>query len=190
MAELARDDRLRQGAGISIAERPARACIDLRGDVTDARFVHAVESVTDLRPPSQGLAAASGLLASLLWLGPDEWLVVSETQASGELCARLRQALRGVHAAVTEVGDARIVYAVAGPNARDVFAKGCPLDLHPRAFRPGQCAQTLLGKVSVLIHQVGQDPAYEVYVARSFADYAWAWLVTAAGEYLDGSEGK
>jgi len=35
----------------------------------------------------------------------------------------------------------------------------------------------------VLIHQVSDAPAYELYVLRSFADYLWRWLEDAAREY-------
>jgi sarcosine oxidase subunit gamma len=35
----------------------------------------------------------------------------------------------------------------------------------------------------VLIHQVDDAPAYDVYVLRSFAEYLWLWLEDAAKEY-------
>ena len=103
------------------------------------------------------------------------------------LLASLREALAGVHAAITDVTDGRVAFRVAGPSARDVLAKGCPLDLHPRAFPPGRCAQSLLAKASVLIHLVDDDPergpSFDVYVARSFAQYLWTWLEDAGREY-------
>ena len=184
MPEGSFPDRRIQSGSITLVERPVTACVDLRGNGRDERFVRAVSSVTDLAPPLEPGTTATGLFASLLWLGPDEWWLTSDSQSGGELAARLRQALRGVHAAVTEVGDGRIVYAVAGSRARDVLAKGTPLDLHPRALAPGRCAQTVLAKLSVLIHLRAADPVFDVYVARSHADYAWAWLANAAREYL------
>jgi sarcosine oxidase, subunit gamma len=76
---------------------------------------------------------------------------------------------------------------VAGPSARDVLAKGTPLDLHPRAFPPGRCAGTLLAKASVLIHLLDDDAergaSFDVYVARSFAHYVWTWLEDGGREY-------
>ena len=72
---------------------------------------------------------------------------------------------------------------MTGPNARDVLAKGCPLDLHPSVFRPGDCAQTLLAKANVTLRCVDDAPSYELTVRRSFADYAAPWLQDAALEY-------
>jgi sarcosine oxidase subunit gamma len=76
---------------------------------------------------------------------------------------------------------------VGGSNARAVLAKGCPLDLHERAFAAGRCAQTLLAKVPVLVHRAGVEPTFEIHVARSFRDYAWVWLQAAASEYATGA---
>lgn len=171
------------GPGLLIVERPGLACVNLRGDARDAKFVRAVASVADLEPPQVPNTVASGLLASLIWLGPDEWLMTSETQHGDELARRLLQAFAGLRAAATEVGDGRIVYALSGVHARSVLARGCSIDLHPRVFRTGQCAQTLLAKAAVLIHQRAPEPLYDLHVARSFAGYAWEWLANAAREY-------
>jgi sarcosine oxidase subunit gamma len=160
------------------------ACVNLRGQSQDARFMRAVASVTAAPPPVQACTSVSGLFGSILWLGPDEWLVVSESQAGGEIVARLRQALRALPAAATDVSDARIVYALAGENARAALAKGCSIDFHAREFPPGRCVQTLLAKVAVLIHARAAQ-SFEVHVARSFADYAWAWFENARAEYAN-----
>ena len=182
MPELDGQVRRFAAAGIAIEERAPCSGIDLRGDVRDTRFVRAVQSVTDLRPPADAGDVASGLLASILWLGPDQWLVLSDTQAGEGLAASLRAALQGIPSAVADVGHARIVYAVSGSNARCVLAKGCPLDLHERAFPLGRSAQTLLAKVPVIIHRTGAEPKFDLFVARSLRDYAWDWLQSAASE--------
>jgi sarcosine oxidase subunit gamma len=102
------------------------------------------------------------------------------------LQSALRDALAEVHSAVTEVSDAHVALRVAGPSARDVLAKGTPLDLHPRAFPPGSCARSLLAKASVAIHLVDNDrdrgPVFDIYAARSFAHYLWMWLEDAGRE--------
>jgi sarcosine oxidase subunit gamma len=122
-----------------------------------------------------------------LWLGPDAWLLTCPPDQTIQLAGRLRTALADVHAAVTDVSDGRVALRVAGPSARDVLAKGCPLDLHLRAFATGACAQSLLAKASVLIHLLGDDarrgPTFDLYVGRSFAHYILAWLEDAGREY-------
>lgn len=72
---------------------------------------------------------------------------------------------------------------MSGARARDVIAKGCPLDLHPRVFGPGHCAQTYFDRAGIMILQTSTAPSFELIVRRSYADYLWAWLTDAASEY-------
>jgi sarcosine oxidase subunit gamma len=191
MSEARTQLRTLAAGGVAVVEQPVNCALSLRGDPADARFVRAVESVTDLRLPGAAGAMASGLLASILCLGPDEWLVLSETQPGPALLASLRKALGGLAAAITDVGDARVVYAVSGSNARALLAKGCGLDLHERTFAPGRCAQSVLAKVPViLVHRSGVPPVFDLYVARSFRDYAWDWLQAAALEYATAADAR
>jgi sarcosine oxidase, subunit gamma len=173
--------------GVRLAERQGLGKIDLRGDPQDRSFVAAVGRVLDLLLPGEpGTSAAKAQIAAL-WLGPDQWLVTCPAEDVPALIDSLREALADIHAAITDVTDGRVAFRVAGPSARDVLAKGCPLDLHPRAFAFGSCAQSLLAKAAVLIHLLEDDPergpSFDVYVARSFAHYLWLWLEDAGREY-------
>ena len=91
--------------------------------------------------------------------------------------------LVGQHFAVSDVSDSRAVIGIAGINARDVLMKGCSLDLHPRVFKAGDCAQSGFARCHMLLHQINDIPTYDVYIHRSFSDYAWRWLEDAAREY-------
>jgi sarcosine oxidase, subunit gamma len=115
-----------------------------------------------------------------LWLGPDEWLVVSEPGSEAAIEAELRAA--GA-ASVVDVSANRTTLVLAGPRARDVLMKGCALDLHPRAFGPGRCAQTQIARTQVILEQTGDEPAYRLYVRPSFAAHLAAWLVDAMEEF-------
>lgn len=176
-AEAARE------ADISLGERPHRCKIDLRGNASDPGFLDAVEGVTGLRLPVEPNTTATAGDLSALWLGPNEWLIVGPAGRERDLAGRLRDALQGHHAAVTDVSEARTVIAVAGPSARDLLAKGTTLDLHPRVFGPGRCAQSGIAKTVMILHQLDDRPTFEIYVANSFADYLWTWLEHAAAEY-------
>jgi len=62
------------------------------------------------------------------------------------------------------------------------------LDLHPRAFPVGHCAQTHFAHAGALICLWDERPAFELVVRRSFADYLWQWLLTAARDMALGIE--
>jgi sarcosine oxidase subunit gamma len=179
-------DRL-EPRGIRLCERLDLGKIGLRGDPGERAFMTGVGRVLDLLLPTEPNTSATKGSITALWLGPDEWLLTCPIDDTAFFVNSLRQALNGTHCAITEVSDGRVAFSLAGPSARDVLAKGCPLDLHPRSFTSGSCAQSLLAKASVLIHLVEDDPAagpaFEVYVARSFSQYLWAWLEDAGREY-------
>jgi len=173
-------------AGIYLGERPSRGQLNLRGDATDAEFSEAVTTALGTALPTVPNTAAVGAGATALWLGPDEWLVVTEAARAAKMVAALEVAVAGRHAAVVDVSEGRAVIGLAGARAREVLMKGCSVDLHPAAFAPGACAQTRLARAAVLIYHTGDaqgGPAYDIYVGRSFADYLWRWLEDAAAEY-------
>jgi len=110
---------------------------------------------------------------AVLWLGPDEYLVVA---ADGDDVSEV------TGESVVDVSANRTTIELSGPHARDVLEKGMSIDLHPRAFGPGQCAQTLLARAQVILRQVDEKPTYHVLVRGSFAPYLADWLVDAAKE--------
>ena len=122
---------------------------------------------------------------SLLWLGPDEWLVVAPDGVQGEIERELREALAGagIWGSVVDVSDQRAGFELAGPSAGDVLAKGCSLDLDPRSFGPARCAQTLLGRAPVILWRPGAPPLWRILVPSSFAPYLEDWLLDAVEEH-------
>jgi len=170
-------------AGIVSAERVFLGHINLRGKLDDPRFAAAVASVIDVNVPEKPNTVTLGSDCTAYWLGPDEWLIVTPGEREAAVARDLRTALSDCMAAVTEVSGGQTVIALGGRSVRDLLAKGCPLDLHPRAFGVDRCAQSHLAKAPMLIHQVDARPSFEIIVRRSFADYLWLWLIDAAEEY-------
>ncbi len=103
-----------------------------------------------------------------MWFGPDEWLIVAEGEAP-DLLPRLERAVAGHRASVNDLSSSRVIIEIGGSAARDLLAAGCGLDLHPRVFGPGQCAQTLLARVPVILDQLDAAPQCRVFVRRSYA---------------------
>jgi sarcosine oxidase subunit gamma len=151
--------------------------------VGDAGFLGAVESVTGCRPPAKSNTVARGNGYDVLWLGPDEWLVRSQQPQAPVAEDKLVEALQGQFASAVDIGSGWTVLEVSGEKVRDVIARGCPLDLHPRILAPGQCAQSHYFKASIVLVPVADD-AYEIVVRRSFADYFVRIMLDAAEPLL------
>jgi sarcosine oxidase subunit gamma len=118
-----------------------------------------------------------------LWLGPDEWLITAPDGAVPELLSWINHAAADRRAQVTDLSASRIVIEIAGPRARALLEKGCGLDLHPRAFTPGSCAQTLFAHLPVILDQTSAMPSYRLFVRRSAARWLCDWLIDAAEEF-------
>ena len=119
-----------------------------------------------------------------VWLGPDEWLLSSTTEAAEELEARMRAAVLPLGGSAADVSAQRIGLRLTGARVRDVLAKGCSIDLHPRVFGRGSSAQTTLGRAGVVLLALsGTGNEYLVLVRSSFAGYLADWLLDAALEF-------
>jgi sarcosine oxidase, subunit gamma len=169
-------------AAVSLSDGGFLGQLSLRG-AADATFLAAVESAIALAPPREPNRVAENSESRILWLGPDEWLVVTPEDKSEVYWKKLLELLDGQHSAVVDVSEARAVIGISGPKARETLAHGCSLDLHTRVFRTGQCAQTLLARIPIVLHQRDNVPSYDIYVQRSLAEYLWNWLEDAAGPY-------
>lgn len=162
--------------GLVITAEPLVAAADLRLD--PATPVHG--AVADLlgaavpTTPNTWVATADG---RIVWLGPDEWLVSSDTHAPHVLEGQLRAR----DAAAVDVSAQRTGMRLAGPLVRELLALGCSLDLHPSVFRPGTCAQTTLGQVGIVL--IAAADSFHVLVRPSFAGHLAAWLLDAAIEF-------
>jgi sarcosine oxidase subunit gamma len=173
-----------EGAGVRMGEGGLRGQIALRGDASSETFVDAVKEVFGVDVPVEpNTASPAGGGRYLLWLGPDEWLAIVPDATEADIVAAFNERMEGEHFAVTDVSGSRTVIMLSGDRAREVLMKGTSLDLHPNAFGPGQCAQSSMARCHMLLHQTTDEPAYEIYVHRSFADYLWRWLEDAAREY-------
>jgi sarcosine oxidase, subunit gamma len=167
-----------------VRELPFLAQIDLRADPSDAALMSRLAAVLGARPPTEPNTAvvADDGSRHVLWLGPDEWLVIGEPGSGPALERALRDAIGEGRGAVVDVSANRTTLSVSGPRARDLLAFGCSLDLDERRFKPGHCAQTMLARANVIIVPVGPaaEPAFRVLVRPSFAAYLATWLTDAA----------
>ena len=170
-------------AGVVLQERRLLGKLVLRGQSDDPHFMFAVSGVLDGALPTAPNTTARHGAITVVWLGPDEWLLLTAPDAETALEMALVTALDGIDHAVTVTSDHSTVIRISGLAARAVMAKGCALDLHPRVFRPGNAAQSRLAKAGVAFWQVDDGPTYDIQVGASFAPYLWAWLNDAGKEF-------
>jgi len=119
----------------------------------------------------------------VLWLGPDEFLVVAAPDLQIPIEEVLRGALGTFRGSVVDTSAQRTTVVLEGPHVRDVLAHGCSVDLHPSSAPVGTCVQTLLARTGIILQVTGADTV-TLLVRSSFAEYLAAWLSDACAEYL------
>jgi sarcosine oxidase subunit gamma len=132
--------------------------------------------------PEDGPRCVTGDSMVLVGCAPGQWLAFLEGTSRAAGLARVTDALADI-ASVTDTSSGKVVVRVTGPRARDVLAKGCPVDLDPRVFGPGSAAATEIAHVGCLLWQVDDKPTFDLVVNRSPAKSFWSWLAASAAEY-------
>lgn len=167
--------------GIALREIPFTTQIGLRAAPGSAAHEALAEATGVGLPMRASEVAGDPASVAVLWLGPDEFLVIGPEDGQ-PLLEDLRRSLGDLPGQVVDLSANRTIIAVEGEQARDLLEKGVPVDLHPRSFGPGQAVTTLLGPVPVLLWQTGEQ-SYRVVPRASFADYTARWLLDAAREH-------
>lgn len=156
-------------AALQAVEVPFLTQVDVRCKPADAeRLGFPLLANTVVGDPTRGV----------LWLGPDEWLVVGLPGTAAATVDEFERALHGVHHAVVDVSGNRAVIELRGADRYELLASGCSLDLDPRGgWVPGVCAQTMFARAQVILQELGG--ATRVFVRPSFAHYVVDRLLAA-----------
>jgi sarcosine oxidase, subunit gamma len=169
-----------QGA-LFVRELPFLTQLNLRANPKHEPLVQALTDALGLALPLTPNTVARGRDdRHALWLGPDEWLVVAPDSQAAVLEQSIRSGFGGAFGSLVDVSASRTVLQLRGSAARDLLAHGIPIDLDPRRFPPGTCAQTLLAKSPVIIERRDEGGAFHLLVRSSFAGYVGDWLLDAA----------
>lgn len=162
----------RVGLGLAtVAARKGQA-VALKEAVAEAYGVDLPESS----------AVAQGPAVSFIGQGPGQWLAVSETLANEALARDLAQHIAGL-ASISDQSGGRTVLRVSGKRAREVLAKGLPIDLDPRAFPLGSAATSVISLMGVQLWQLDDTRSYDIAIFRSLSQSFWRWLTASAAEF-------
>jgi len=153
--------------------------IDLRGLASDRKFMKAAEDVLGLDLPKEPRTSNSWGEIRALWMSIDQWLILCPRSKVAELVEALRQRLQGFHSLAVDVSDMRAILRLEGDGAREVLLKGCSLDLLSDDYSAGTVRRMRFAEIAALLHVVEED-VFDVYVFRSYAEYAWDFIAATA----------
>ncbi len=121
---------------------------------------------------------------ALAGTGPGAWLATRD-RGGNAFALSLMEAI-GDLACVSDQSDGYAVLRIGGPKVRETLAKMFSIDLHPRAFKPGDVAVTVAAHIGATIWRLEDSDgaaAFEVAVFRSLAAGFWHALADSAAEF-------
>jgi sarcosine oxidase subunit gamma len=171
--------------GLSLSELPYLGKLILRTErkPAQAKFKKALGATL----PDPGRSTASEQV-DILWLAPDEWLIITGIDEAVSVRTKLGRALGGLHHQLADVSDYYTVISLTGHHARDVLAACTTLDLHPSKFAAGDVAGSNFAHAVGILHLSQEEPeasgpTFHLAVRWSFADYLWCTIAAGAREF-------
>jgi len=169
---------------LHMEERPFVGKFILRANPKSA--VEPLRASLGLGLPFDPLTSSTLGETSFLWMGPDEWMLVTSAAEAELRAASARTALAGVHHQMVAVGDYYTIIEVGGSMAREALMKLTSLDLHPRAFKAGMVTGSVFGRVNAMIWlplDASPDETFQLFIRWSMADYLWCAIADAGREW-------
>lgn len=165
---------------VEVADAGLVGMVTIRGDLSDAAIRNAVAGCLVSALP-ETRKSVKGDTDTLLWMSPDELLLVCPHGEADARVAALSQALKGKHHMVVNVSDARAVFSLSGSGTatRETLAKLTPADLRPGSLPVGEVRRTRLAQVAAAVWFEDEGRA-TVVCFRSVASYVFGLLTHAA----------
>ena len=168
--------------GLTVTEIQQGCYLNLRGKAADQDFAAGIQTVLGLSLPTVSGTYHSHGSNMACWLGPDEWMLVSD-QTAETLQAALREALKG-HISIVDVTGGQTQLNLRGSSVPLVLKKAGSYDFEAWSLDSAsvnRCVQTNFAKATALVSS-GADGSFDLTIRRSFADYIAQWLLDAGRE--------
>ena len=155
----------------------------IRGKTKD--FITAIGKNLNMILPTEANTSTAGEVLTVLWLSPDEWMLVSNNTISKETNTyeiedKLIKNISKVNlGAVIDVSDQFVMINIKGSKVFDLFATGSPFNFNEFKNKKGSVVQTILSHIDVIIYLTGINEV-NLLVRRSFSQHLYSWLNDSA----------
>jgi len=178
---ILRNNVVQEHADIKFQELPFMTKINLRGNSNDKKFLSSASKVLNTTLPTRTNTYIKINSLKIIWLGPDEWLIVDEKgDDKQDLFSKLENSIGSQDASVTDVSENRTIIRIIGKKLFILLAKFLTLNLDNSLNSNSSVAQTLFIKVPVLLmrhHKHNREPKIDIITNRSHANYVYKILV-------------
>ena len=124
------------------------------------------------------LKVSSNNQTRILWMGPDNWLVIS----SNNLLNELNEKFSTTEFAVTDISHSRSIIELQGSDVLEVIKKGSPFDIE--SLTKNNCTNTVYNGITITIDNI-EDSKNQIRIIslRSFGESLYHSVTDACLEY-------
>ena len=134
--------------------------------------------IDNLSLPSS-LKSSSNSNTRILWLGPNNWLVISSIL---DLLITEKKKFDEQDFAITDLSYSRTIIELEGKQTDEVLKKGCPLNINE--FKKGDCANSVYNGITITIDFISDDPKkIRIFGLRSFGESLYHSITDASLEF-------
>ena len=166
-------------SGLTIKEISPLMKLNLRGK--SKYFLTTIGKNINMILPIEANTSSSSDNYTSMWLGPDEWMVISNNTINKEnnnfeieklLFNKISKTNLG---AITDVTDQFVMINLKGKNIYELLSSGCPFNFNKFKKEKGLTTQTILNQIDVIIHHKDINNI-NLFVRRSFSEHLWSWI--------------
>ena len=114
----------------------------------------------------------------ILWMGPENWLIIS----SNNLLNELNEKFSTIEFAVTDISHSRSIIELLGSDVLEVIKKGSPFDIE--SLTKNNCTNTVYNGITITIDNI-EDSKNQIRIIslRSFGESLYHSVTDACLEY-------
>ncbi len=166
--------------GVTIEERALSGKINIRGKSSDKKFMKNIGSILNLVLPIEPNVRIFNNNISIMWLGPNEWLVETPENEKDKIISLLENKLNLQNTAITDVSFNKTVLRLEGEKVFTLLSKFLVANLEKLLKNNFSIAQTIFIKIPVIIIRNNTDKeatSLDLHLNRSYAKYVYELLV-------------
>ncbi len=166
--------------GVTIEERSLSGKINIRGKSSDKEFMKNIGSILNLVLPIEPNVRIFNNNISIMWLGPNEWLVITPENQKDKIISLLESKLNPEKTAITDVSFNRTVLRLEGKQVFTLLSKFLVANLEKILETNFSVAQTIFLRIPVLFIRNNTDEeatSLDLHLNRSHAKYIYELLV-------------
>ena len=166
--------------GVTIEELSLSGKINIRGKSSDKEFMKNIGSALNLVLPIEPNVRIFNNNISIMWLGPNEWLVITPENEKDGIISLLKSNLNPQKTAITDVSFNRTILRLEGEKGFTLLSKFLVANLEKILKTNFSVAQTIFIKIPVLFvrNNTDEEPtSLDLHLNRSHTKYVYELLV-------------